>query len=200
MNDTLFGVIAVVVVVIVFRLGVIDRLWALFGLGKDTSVIESSDFAHSNLLQTLAAGKIDEDYIYNLRTNQAGRVMFHVIMDHDHDTNLHIIAIGSKSGLDSKLQYHTNRHWLESVALEGDFPDHFRMWCSRGKQIEVREVFSPETMSQFVDFCRAYNFELFNDRIYISVAEQARDPLDTTTMVTDITEFIARARQVFDHL
>jgi hypothetical protein len=197
-HHIIFGLSAILLVFFLVKLGAIDKIWAMLARGPEESVIASEDFSRSRQLQNMASGKIDGDYIYYLYTNKAGRVMFEVFLDHD--TRLHIVAIGVKSGLGTRVQYHTNRHWLESVSLEGNFPQDFRMWCTKDKQIEVRQVFGPETMAQFGDFCRAYNFELFNNKLYISVAEQDRDQRDTTSMVTDITNFIVHNRPVFDHL
>jgi hypothetical protein len=191
--------LVILVYILVDKLKVIDRLWDRFITKTDSPIISTTDYAKSTGLTDMAMGKMENgDYIYTLKTNNAGRTMMEITMDHD--TEIHILAIGARSGIKSKLGYAVNHRWLETVTLEGDFPDDFEMYCTRDGQIEVRQVFDPETMAQFADFCRAYNFEIFDDMMYISVAENADDPRDTTTMVTDIISFIRRNRRVFDNL
>jgi len=191
-------VVLLVVVILVIGPRLFDRIWTRFFARSDSPILEFADAANSVGLRTMAAGKLDGDYVYSLTTNQAGRVMVSISMSRH--TNMHIVAFGSKSGIGSRLEYPTSRRWLEPVSLEGDFPDDFRMYCSKGKQMEVRQVFGPETMAQFADLCRAYNFELFDNTIYIAVAENADDSADNTTMVTDITNFVTHNRSVFDNL
>lgn len=165
------------------------------GYHEDEPLISSADMLTSAGLQSMAAGTIGE-YGYNLLTNSSGKVMMLVTLDRN--TGMHLVAVGGKSGLDRKFAF--SRKWLEPVELEGNFPDDFRMYCTRGRQMETRQVFGPETMAKFQDFCRAYNFELFHDTVYISVAQGAHDAGDSTTMVTDITDFVTHNRRVFDRL
>jgi hypothetical protein len=116
------------------------------------------------------------------------------------NTQTHILVMGSKSGIDTKVSYALSHKWLEPVSLEGDFPDNFHMYCTKGRQMETRQVFGPETMANFVDFCRSYNFELFNDSVYISVAEDAVDSNDSTAMVTDMTNFLSHNRRTLANI
>jgi hypothetical protein len=61
-------------------------------------------------------------------------------------------------------------------------------------------VFAPDTMADFQDFCRAYNFELYHDTIYISQAQGADDEHDDTTMVTDVINFIKENKRLLTRL
>jgi len=197
-HKAVWVVLVIIAAIAVVRLRFFDMIWTRYFARSDSLVLAPADAANSVGLQTMAAGKLDDDYVYFLSTNEAGKVMMSITIDHH--TAMHIVAIGSKSGVGSRLEYPASRKWLEPVSLEGNFPDDFRMYCSKGKQMEVRQVFGPETMVQFADLCRAYNFELFDNKMYISVAENAEDPADSTTMVTDITNFVSHNRPVFDHL
>ncbi|MDB5181404.1 MAG: hypothetical protein JWP13_167 [Candidatus Saccharibacteria bacterium] len=172
---------------------------SIMGLGnrEDEPIISSTDMLTSRGLQSMAAGMMG-NYAYNLLTNSSGKVMMLITLDHN--TFMHLIAIGGKSGMSRSVNYALSRKWLEPVSLEGNFPDDFRMYCTKDMQMETRQVFAPDTMAHFQDFCRAYNFELFHDTIYISMAQGAQDPNDDTTMVTDITHFIEQNRRVLDRL
>ena len=167
------------------------------GNDEDEPIISSADLLGATGLQSMATGMMG-DYLYNLMTNDVGRVMMMITLNRN--TYIHIVAIGSHSGLQSSLKLGSARQWLEPVSLEGDFPDHFEMYCSKGAQVQTRQVFGPETMAKFVDFCKSYNFELFNESVYISVAENADDPDDDTSMVADITNFLEHNRKVFERL
>ncbi|HEX8227619.1 MAG TPA: hypothetical protein VF572_07165 [Candidatus Saccharimonadales bacterium] len=182
------------------------KLWRIFqyasrlrtvGSDADQPMISSAELVTSEGLESMARGMMGS-YLYNMMVNKAGRVMMLVTLDRN--TYMHLIAVGSHSGLDARLDRPGSRKWLEPVSLEGDFPDHFRMYCSKGMQRQTRQVFGPETMASFVDFCRAYNFELFNDTVYVSVAQGAHDIDDSTTMVTDITNFLMHNRKVLDNI
>jgi hypothetical protein len=180
----------------------IPRIVAAFkvsqlGDDEDEPIISSADLLSATGLQSLATGMMG-DYLYNLMTNDAGRVMMLITLNRN--TYVHIVAVGSRSGLQSRLSLGSARQWLEPVSLEGDFPDHFEMYCSKGAQMQTRQVFGPETMAKFVDFCKSYNFELFNESVYISVAENAEDSSDETSMVTDITNFLEHNRRVLDSI
>ena len=171
--------------------------FASVGNSADGPIISSADMLSATGLQSLAQGMAG-NYLYNLLTNDSGKVM--MLISLDRNTHMHIVAIGSQSGLISQSGQAISGKWLEPVSLEGDFPDHFQMYCTRGKQMETRQVFGPETMANFVDFCRAYNFELFESSVYISVAEDADDTGDSTTMVTDITDFIEHNQSVLQNI
>jgi hypothetical protein len=172
---------------------------AIAGLGShaDEPIISSADLLTTGGLHSMANGRIGK-YPYNLMTNRSGRVMMFITLDRN--TMMHLVAIGNKSGLNKNIAHSPSRKWLEEVTLEGNFRNDFRMWCTKGRQMETRQVFGPETMAQFQDLCRAYNFELFHETVYITVAQGASDKEDTTTMVTDITNFMTHNSRVFDNI
>ena len=87
--------------------------------------------------------------------------------------------------------------------MEGDFPDYFKLYCSQGNQIELREVLDPATMAFLVDFCTREDWELFEDIIYFSqnnVSKKAGETQDHTTVVEDAQLFINRALPVLQRM
>lgn len=167
------------------------------GHGRDEPIISSAAMLNTVGLTSMASGMMGS-YMYNLLTDRSGRVMMFVTLDRN--TFMHLIAIGGKSGLDKKVNYALSRKWLEPVSLEGNFDSDFRMYCTKDMQMETRQLFTPDIMAHFQDFCRSYNFELYRDTIFISMAQGAQDLDDDTTMVEDITRFLEENRRVLDRI
>jgi hypothetical protein len=74
------------------------------------------------------------------------------------------------------------------------------LYCTPGAEIELLQLFDPADMAYFIDFCRAYDFELYKDTIYISQAANANDAGDTTSLVSDIENFLVRNKIMLDKL
>jgi hypothetical protein len=154
----------------------------------DGPVMASDDMLGSvGGLQSMARGTV-VGFSYNLLTNNSGRVMF--LVELGHNSWSHILAYGDKSGL--RTMFTTPGKWLEPAALEGNFPDYFRMLCNPEAQAALRVLFTPDIMALFVDFCRSYDLELFHDTLYITKAKDAIDTDDQTTLVTDVTTFLQK--------
>lgn len=156
---------------------------------NDGPLLSSSQLLENKDLLNVFKGQI-RGYKYSLLTNRLGRVMLYVTLPRS--TGIHVVGIGSKSGFGSQLMKPRMKSNLTQLDLEGDFPNDFKMYCSPGKELELLRIFDPSDMAYFADFCRAYDFELFHDSIYISQAEGARDTKDSTTLVKDAEEFIER--------
>lgn len=73
---------------------------------------------------------------------------------------------------------------LESVNLEGDFPDYFNLYASRDLQTEVRELFNPKQMAYAIDFCQNFDFEVFDSTLLVAINRPSTDG-DTTAAVED---------------
>ena len=195
-----FAIIVVIAVIgyAVYRISVngMTTFWAARSL-EDTPVIAADGLLESNSLLNAAEGKI-VGYDYILLTNGLDRVMLVVTLPRN--TGLHVIAIGDKSrGLDTDIRRETHR-WLEPVSLEGNFPDRFEMYVNKDRQVEVRELFEPDVMMNFYELCRTYDFELFHESVYFSVAFGAHDSSDTTVLVTDAESFLKENATFFNGL
>jgi hypothetical protein len=188
-------IIEAIIVVLVLGYTFLRRRGAM--RSEDGPLLSSSDMVLTSGLTSLNQGTI-AGFKYNILTNDSGKVM--ILVELGHNTALHLLAFGDKSGLDGLVTGAISRRWLTPVELEGDFPEYFRLYCSPEKQIELRQVFAPDTMAQFADFCRAYNFEIFHESLYISQAAKATDINDSTTMVTDISEFLTQNAAMLQHL
>jgi hypothetical protein len=163
----------------------------------DGPILSSADMLGAGGLQALSQGELG-GFTYRLMTNDKSRVMVSVQLGHD--TGAHILAFGDKSRLSGLAQRSISKKWLAPVELEGDFPDYFRLYCSPAKQMEVREFFNPKTMLQFVEFCRAYDFEIFDETLFIFQAQGAEDAADQTTLTADVESFLQENAQVLIRL
>ncbi len=163
----------------------------------DGPIVASAGMLTSGSLTSLHKGVI-EGYVYNLIVGSNAKIFVYVQLRAN--TKIHIVALGDKSGLKNvelKSQLGDN---LTKVDLEGNFPDYFEMYCSPIAEIELLQLFDPEDMAYFVDFCRAYDFELYKDTIYISQAANAHDEKDNTTLISDIEAVLKNNKKLFDKL
>lgn len=163
----------------------------------DSPIISSVDMLGGGELQSMNRGTL-AGFEYNLLTNEKGKVMLLITLPRT--TDLHLIAIGSSSGVESRISYSVSHEWLVPLRLEGDFQHDFYMYVSSDKQLQAREIFTPDVMALFADYCRAYNFEIYQDIVYISVAEKAQYQHDTTTMVADAEKFLKRNNGIIARL
>lgn len=156
---------------------------------SDRSLIASKNILENTIPGSVYVSKM-AGYNYNFIAGKDGRSTAFILLDKD--TGIHLIAIGGKSGIDSQLSKATLRRRLQKVDLEGDFPNFFTMYCSKGHEQELLELFDPGEMALFADFCQAYDFELYKDCIYVSKAGGANDPADETSMTSDLKVFLER--------
>lgn len=163
----------------------------------DAPIIASYGLNAAGSLLGAAKGKL-AGYDFVLIGNAADRAMLIVTLPKN--TGLHIIALGDKTdSLGLNIQQ-TQRQWLEPVSLEGLFPERFDMFVSKDRQMEVRQLFEPDVIMHFYELCRTYDFELFHESIYFSVARGAHDSGDDTSMVADAEAFLIENAQFFNGL
>lgn len=152
----------------------------------DSPVLISGELLANSGLQSMHTGEF-QGYKYNFLYN-GSRVM--ALVQLGFNTNIHVVATGDRAGNPSLLPFSSK--WLTRVELEGDFPTYFKMYCSKDKEVELLTIFDPTDMAYFVDFCRSHNFEIFHDTLYISQIDSASDDSDTTSLVTDINNFLQK--------
>jgi len=156
---------------------------------NDEPILVGEGMLGAGGLTSMTRGKL-EGYSYNLMTNDSGRVI--MLVQLPQNTWTHIVAYGDKSGLGSLAKDKLKSKWLQPVVLEGNFPNYFHMYASKGSEVSLREVFAPDVMADFIDFCREHDFEIFHDMLYVSKAEHANDAADSTTMVQDVKTFLRK--------
>jgi hypothetical protein len=163
----------------------------------DGPVISSQGLLESDIVGVFN-NAIIEGYKSHFFANTNGRSM--IFVELGRNTKLHIIAVGDKSNLSSGLDSRKARKFLTPVTLEGDFPKYMSMFCTPDYEIELLALFDPSDMAYFVDFCRAYDFEIYHDALYIAQGPQSYDQNDTTTMLKDIEVFLKRNKRWLDRV
>jgi len=56
---------------------------------------------------------------------------------------------------------------MEPVELEGGFNRHFKLYVSKGQQVEVREIFQPDMMQDLVSSFTSFGMEVSGTKIYL---------------------------------
>lgn len=161
----------------------------------DGPILSSHGLLESPMLG-VAKDNLVEGYRCHFFANTKGRNI--IFVELGRNTKLHIVAIGDKSQIASKVRVQTRGKSLTKVHLEGDFPKYMSMFCTPEYEVELLHLFDPTNMAYFADFCRAYDFEIYHDALYIAKAAESRDENDSTSMVDDVQEFLKRNKRWID--
>lgn len=167
-----------------------------FTAGRNDAPILSSYGLLESPMLGIAKDNIIEGYRCHFFANTNGRNM--IFVELGRNTKLHVVAIGDKSQIASRLHMLSSGKTLTKVDLEGDFPKYFSMYCTPEYEIELLHLFDPSDMAYFVDFCRAYDFEIYHDALYVAKAATSRDENDTTNMFEDVATFLERNKRWLD--
>lgn len=57
---------------------------------------------------------------------------------------------------------------VEVVELEGDFNKYFSLYVTKGAQMEIREIFQPDTMQELLKGFQIMRMEIYGTKVYIS--------------------------------
>ncbi len=109
-------------------------------------------------------------------------------------SQVHIAGFSLQDDVFKKLLGNTNVNYtMSKVELEGDFPDYFRVYCQKDKEVEVREVLDPGTMEYLVDFCNQLNWELFENTLYFVQSGTNRKVSDNNSgVIKGAEDFITK--------
>jgi hypothetical protein len=166
--------------------------------GEDLPILAANQLLDSTDLQSVHKD-VTSGFKYNFLVSGGGAEAI-FIAQLRHDTHLHVLGFGAKSGRAVKVTKQINARWLKQVRLEGDFSTKFNLYCTPGKETKLLEVFTPDVMSDFADFCQAYDLEIFRESLYISQPQGAFDTADRTALVTDVEKFLATNNQLLNRL
>jgi len=87
-------------------------------------------------------------------------------------SNVHIAGFSLKNDTFRYLLGNTNiSRVMSPIKLEGDFPDYFKLYCTKGRELELLELLDPASMAYLVDFCERLNFELVGNSLYFVQSE-----------------------------
>jgi Zn-finger nucleic acid-binding protein len=67
---------------------------------------------------------------------------------------------------DDKIRLRSFNSAMETVELEGDYPQYFELFADRGQQSDSRYVLDPKAMVFTIDFCKDACWEIANNTLY----------------------------------
>ena len=104
---------------------------------------------------------------------------------------VHIVGFSTKDTVFNSLLSNTGiDDLLTKVQLEGDFPDYFKLYCDKEKDIELRQVLDPTRMQFLVDFCNKMNWELIDNALYFVQSGLANNDGNNNTVVSSAESFV----------
>jgi hypothetical protein len=107
-------------------------------------------------------------------------------------SQVHIAGISTSDNTVQQLLGNTSLdNRMTQVRLEGDFPEHFHLYCSPEKEIELLQVLDPARMAFLIDFCRYFIWELYGNNLYFVQPEK--------TQADDVPMTMAEAAEKFAH-
>lgn len=75
-----------------------------------------------------------------------------------------ILDSSSNNGLSGEVL--PNPYVSGAIQLEGDFAKHFRLYCPRGYNADIRFLLTPDLMVDLIDSGAAFDVEIIDDRIF----------------------------------
>ena len=58
-------------------------------------------------------------------------------------------------------------HRDQQLSLEGDFNQHFRLYCPQGYESDALYLFTPDVMANFIDTAGAFDVEIIDDWVFL---------------------------------
>jgi hypothetical protein len=104
-------------------------------------------------------------------------------------SQVHVAGFSLQDTVFKTMLGNTNINYtMTKVNLEGNFPDYFKIYSQKDKEVEVREVLDPGTMEFLVDFCEQLNWELFENTLYFVQSGTTRKISDNNAGVLKAAE------------
>ena len=121
--------------------------------GKMTDVVDFDENCRFGKYE-YSTGSGEDEHIHEetfLRIKLSGK-MPHIIIDSRKNSD----TLRGISSLDA-----------DRLRLEGNFPDTFRVYTVKNRQIDVLSILTPDVMRDLLDFGNGYDFELVDNELYV---------------------------------
>jgi hypothetical protein len=92
--------------------------------------------------------------------------------------NIVLDATGNNSFFGSNLPASFDTH--QRLSLEGDFDEHFALYCPQGYERDALYLFTPDVMARFIDHSAALDVEIVDDWLFL-YAKRDFSTLDPAT-------------------
>lgn len=127
-----------------------------------------------NFQYTIGYGRNSHTYVKSVFELAYPASLLHVLLNPEHE----LFAPGD----------------VERVQLEGDFDKHFTLYVTKGAQMEIREIFQPDTMQHFIDQFQNLHMEISGNKIYLisdkTLSGNRQQFLDMQTAMDSVFELI----------
>jgi len=159
-----------------------------FDLGHSQSLADVMAGTHKNYPMRVytyqyvtGSGKSQETHTYTVIEMRYGKPLPHVTMN--------LPEFGTPGG-------------VERVELEGNFNDTFKLYVSTGQQMEIREIFQPDVMQDFLASLTGYSMEIYGDALYLMTHRtfsKRQDFLDMIAAVDTVLDDVLPGLEAVTH-
>ena len=133
----------------------------IFGLGSSrtaTDIVRGTtprlvEFA--NYRYTTGSGKEQTTHRWGYVAVKLSTPLPHIVLD----------AVGNNGLFGSNLPAAFDKH--QRLSLEGDFDQHFALYCPQGYERDALYLFTPDIMARFVDHAAALDVEIVDDWLFL---------------------------------
>jgi hypothetical protein len=116
-------------------------------------------------------GKYATTYNLTVGRAQLAKVLPHIILD------------GNKND----ENFIRNTPNLEHLKLEGDFDKYFSLYLTKGEEIDVLSIITPDVMQVLIDSEEKQDIEIAGSSLYFATAYEAREPIPLRSLFQSIT-------------
>jgi hypothetical protein len=106
------------------------------------------------------------NYRFSVQHGKSSHTEQYTIFALDFDGVLPDIALAPRSFLGAGSLASVPAADVE-ITLEGDFNEHFYLYAPKAFEVEIREIFQPDLMTELVEKYQSYRIEIADSRIYV---------------------------------
>lgn len=138
----------------------------VFGMGhdrvaKDVVRGERPRFVEfGNYRYETGSGKNETTHTWGYIAVKLSSPLPHIVLD----------AVGNNAMFGSNLPASFDRH--QRLRLEGDFDQHFALYCPAGYERDALYLFTPDIMARFIDNAAALDVEIVDDWLFLYTQRQ----------------------------
>ncbi len=103
------------------------------------------------------------------------------------------MVLRAKKSLDSDMQNDMDNG--ETLQLEGDFNDYFKLQVEKGQEIDVLAIITPDVMQTLVNYNQAEDLEILGSSLYFIMRDDKRDSEQIRQLIRSIIELTARLQE-----
>jgi hypothetical protein len=138
-----------------------------------TAVIENINCDVFTYNTTTGSGKYQETHYFTVAEVTVPKVLPHMVLR-------------SKRGKSADMQDDFADH--QTLQLEGDFNDYFKLEIVAGQQVDALQVLTPDVMQRLVSYSQAEDIEIAENGLFFICASDRRDAKQMQQILTSVYE------------